>query len=285
MGFVEKSETRSMILFPHAKINIGLYVTAKRSDGYHDIETLFYPIGLSDILEVLPDSTVPPGSVEIQLTGIRVEGDTADNLVARAYHLVRRRHDIPSVSVFLHKQIPTGAGLGGGSSDGAFMLRALNELFNLRFSDSIMQSMALELGSDCPFFLKSTPSIARGRGEILEPSAVSLSGYHLCLFQPAGGISTAMAYQHVLVESDPGSFEERCRRPVEMWKGELRNGFEPYAITLIPAIGQIIRELYKKGAIYSSLTGSGSAVYGLFSGEPEITSGIAPYFIWKEILP
>jgi len=285
LGFVEKSETRSMILFPHAKINIGLYVTNKRSDGYHDIITLFYPIGLSDILEVLPDSSVPHGSVDIQLTGIGVVGEPATNLVAKAYRLISRKHDIPSVRVFLHKQIPTGAGLGGGSSDGACMLRALNELFNLQIKDSAMQLMALELGSDCPFFLNPIPSIARGRGEILEPSAVSLSGYHFYLFQPAGGISTAKAYQNVLVEPDPDNFGERCRRPVEMWKGELWNGFEPYAITQIPAIGLIVEELYKKGAIYCSLTGSGSAVYGLFRGEAGISAEIDPYFIWKEILP
>ncbi len=274
-----------MILFPHAKINIGLYVIGKRSDGYHDIETLFYPIGLSDILEVLPDSSIPPGSVALQMSGIRVEGETDTNLVSRAYQLIRRNCDIPPVRVWLHKQIPTGAGLGGGSSDGACMLRALNELFSLDISDSGLQAMALELGSDCPFFLNPVPSIASGRGERLQPVKVHLSGLQLCLFQPSGGISTAKAYSHVTTGNFSGNLGKLCSLPVESWKGELRNAFEPYAISQIPEIGDIIGTLYKKGAIYCSLTGSGSAVYGLFNGDFAIPAELAPYFIWKEFLP
>lgn len=273
-----------MVVFPVAKINIGLYVTDKRIDGYHNIETLFYPLSFSDILEVVPDPESGRGNIVLTVSGLAVEGAEDTNLVVRAYRLLHAQCDLPAVRVCLHKCIPTGAGLGGGSSDGAFMLKVLNDLFELNLSYCDLFSFALQLGSDCPFFLDPEPSIAYGRGELIKPSGVSLKGLYLMLFHPGTGISTASAYRHVKVGKPGIPVEEATGLPLPEWSGRIDNVFEPYAFVEQPAIRLIKDQLYQSGAIYASMTGSGSAVYGLFNKEPEIPKGISGSLIWQEKL-
>jgi 4-diphosphocytidyl-2-C-methyl-D-erythritol kinase len=284
LRFVENLAPPLMICFPNAKINIGLNVTSKRSDGYHNIETLFYPIGLADILEIVARPEVPAGTIEFGMSGIMVAGSPESNLVVKAHRLISLKHSLPGVSVHLHKRIPSGAGLGGGSSDGAFMLRALDEFFDLRIPTDQLGRMALELGSDCPFFLNPVPSVATGRGEILEPVDFKLRGLWLYLFQPVGGISTAEAYKAVKVEEPEKRLSEMICLPPESWKGKIDNAFQDHAVKQILAIGEILAFLENKEAIYSSLTGSGSAVYGFFNKEIDIPSSLASFLVWKEML-
>ncbi|MDD4645711.1 MAG: 4-(cytidine 5'-diphospho)-2-C-methyl-D-erythritol kinase [Bacteroidales bacterium] len=271
-----------MVVFPGAKINIGLSVTGKRGDGYHNIETLFYPLGFSDILEVVRDRDSDRGHIDFTLSGIKVEGSAEENLVVRAYRLLQEWKGLPAVKVYLHKCIPTGAGLGGGSSDAACMLQLLNWMFELHISREDLFRFALQLGSDCPFFLNPIPSFARGRGEELVCTRLLLNGLHILLFQPGAGISTAGAYGHVRVEKPSIAIEEAISKPVSEWKGTVQNAFEPYAVERLPVIGEIKEALYRSGALYASMTGSGSAVYGLFDREPEIPEAISGYLIWKE---
>jgi len=272
-----------MVIFPCAKINIGLYVTDRRDDGFHNIETLFYPIGFSDVLEIVAAPGRNQGAIEVGFSGIKIDGVAGSNLIVKAYHLINKKvGSIPAVDAYLHKCIPTSAGLGGGSSDGAAMLVALNELFGLNLSECDLSGLALELGSDCPYFICPEPSFARGRGEVLTPSTVSLQGKHLLLFHPGTGISTARAYSHVTPGKPDLSIEHSTQLPLPEWRNTVRNAFEPYAISQLPVVGHIIGELYKSGAVYASMTGSGSAVYGIFNEKPEIPTGISGSFIWRE---
>ena len=273
-----------MIVFPAAKINLGLYVTDRRNDGYHNIETLFYPIGLTDILELVPAPELGSGNIEITLSGIYVEGNAESNLVVKAYRMVHESVSLPGVKAFLHKCIPTGAGLGGGSSDGAFMLKLLSRVFGLGLTADELFAMALSLGSDCPFFLESKPSLARGRGEMLTAAPFLLKGCYIQLFHPGTGISTAAAYRNVPVGPPDVSLDVIANGPVSEWKGAMKNSFEKYAFEQQPVIGQIKESLYRAGALYSSMTGSGSAVFGLFDRETPTPSDISRYLIWKEIL-
>ncbi|MFH0761835.1 MAG: 4-(cytidine 5'-diphospho)-2-C-methyl-D-erythritol kinase [Bacteroidota bacterium] len=273
-----------MIVFPIAKINLGLYVTNKRSDGYHDIESIFYPIGLSDILEVVSGREDHRGNVTIRLSGIPVDGNPDDNLVVKAFNLIRKRVPVPSVNVWLHKVIPTGAGLGGGSSDGSAMLVLLNRLFQLGLDQKELIEMALELGSDCPFFVNPVPCLAKGRGEQLQPVKVNLDGFYLYLFHPGRGISTSLAYRNVSIGKPVKPLDQLIDKPVNTWKGNIINAFEPYAIQQQSTDCEIIRVLNESGALFSSLTGSGSAVYGLFDREIKVPEKIGPYLIWKQRL-
>lgn len=273
-----------MIVFPIAKINLGLYVTGKRSDGYHDIESIFYPIGLSDILEVVARKEDHRGNLTIRFSGIPVDGDPDDNLVVKAFNLIRKSVPILSVDVWLHKVIPTGAGLGGGSSDGSSMLVLLNRMFQLGFDQNNLSEMALELGSDCPFFIDPVPCLANGRGERLQPVKVNLDGLYLYLFHPGKGISTSLAYRNVLISKPDEPLDQMTGKPVNTWKENLSNAFEPYAVQQQPTIGEIVGVLNDSGALYSSLTGSGSAVYSLFDREIQVPEKISSFLIWKERL-
>jgi 4-diphosphocytidyl-2-C-methyl-D-erythritol kinase len=273
-----------MVVFPAAKINLGLYVTNRREDGYHNIETLFYPIGFSDILEVVPVPDGPSGTIDLTLSGASVEGSLGTNLVVRSYDMLNERKRLPGVRAYLHKCIPTGAGLGGGSSDGASMLKVLIALFGLDVPPDEIVELALALGSDCPFFLDPQPSYAHGRGEILEHASITLRGYYLQLFHPGTGISTAAAYKHVQIGQPEVSVGELEKIPIKGWREVVKNVFEPYAFMQQPVIEQIKYRLYESGALFASMTGSGSAVYGLFDCETEIPHDLMPYFIWKERL-
>lgn len=271
-----------MVVFPGAKINIGLYVTGSRDDGYHNIETLFYPIGFSDILEVIALPERRQGHIDLTLSGLQVEGPAEANLVVRAYRLLHEQVGLPGVQAYLHKCIPTGAGLGGGSSDAASMLVVLNRMFDLNLTSGDLMTLALRLGSDCPFFIEPKPSFAYGRGEELVPAAVSLQGKHILLFHPGTGISTAAAYRFVPVAIPEFPVKHMEQLPVNEWKRLVFNTFETYAFEQLPLLAWIKEELYRSGALYAGMTGSGSAVYGIFECETTIPAGISDYFIWKE---
>jgi 4-diphosphocytidyl-2-C-methyl-D-erythritol kinase len=270
-----------MIVFPGSKINLGLYVTDRRDDGYHNIETLFCPLGFADILEVIPDRGSSRGVIDLSLSGLKVEGFADTNLVVRAYRLLHEWQGLPGVKVFLHKRIPAGAGLGGGSSDGASMLLILNKLFDLNLSYCELSRFALKLGSDCPFFLDPEPSFARGRGEELKQASISLKGLYVLLFHSGAATSTADAYKYVPIAKPFLPVEEMVCLSIDVWKDILENVFEKYVFEQQPVVRFIKEELYRSGAKYASLTGSGSAVYGLFDCETEVPENLSDFFIWK----
>lgn len=249
-----------MLAFPNAKINIGLNITEKRNDGFHNLETVMVPVPLCDSLEFI-EST----SLKIDFSGIFVDGDSQNNLVIKAYNQLKARFDIPPVHIHLHKHIPMGAGLGGGSSDGAFMLKMLNDHFSLGLATDELENISASLGSDCPFFIQNTAVLATGRGEITEAVSVNLSGYHLLLIKPTFGIPTKEAYSNVVPVRSILSLKEIIESPVENWRGKINNQFEETLFPNHPELAEIKAMMYQLGAVYSSMTGSGSAVYGLFN--------------------
>lgn len=267
-----------MLVFPNAKINVGLHVTEKRTDGYHTIETLFYPVkGLCDALEFLPAS-----QVNFTLTGLTLDCTPEHNLVLKAYSLLQKRYDLPPVNIHLHKGIPTGAGLGGGSSDAAFMLKALSDYFQLGLSGNELQQLASTLGSDCAFFIQNRPVMATGRGEIMEPFALDLSAYHLVLVKPSFGVGTTEAYAGIKPFKPATPLAGLISRPVEYWKEQVENHFEASVFARYPELATLKQKLYDAGAIYASMSGSGSALYGLFFEMPAITNIPAEYILYSE---
>lgn len=284
-----------MIAFPNAKINIGLNVVAKREDGYHDIETVFYPVLLQDALEiklmrpldpaqlrkrieagllVQPDDAFMPYRLlprkedipccSLEMTGNEFPFSAADNLVVKAYLMLQKDFDLPSIDIKLYKHIPSGAGLGGGSSDCAFMITLLNRRFNLRMRESMMERYASRLGSDCAFFITNTPSLATGRGEILNPVSLSLKGYTILLVKPDVSVSTAEAYASLTPKRPDIPLAEAIKRPIAEWKDCVFNDFETTVFAKYPLLADIKRKLYSMGAVYAAMSGSGSTVYGLF---------------------
>jgi len=253
-----------MILFPPAKINLGLNILGKREDGYHDIESCMYAIPLRDVLEILPSE-----EVRFLQTGMPVNGDEADNLVMKAFQLLQSRYAIPNVYIHLQKNIPMGAGLGGGSADATYTLLGLNELFKLNLSIEVLQSLATELGSDCPFFVVNQPQLVKGRGEVLSPINLDLEGYYLKIINPGIHIGTAEAYSNVEYAEVAGSLETILLKSPEYWKNNLINGFEKSVFKKYPQIRELKEQLYAEGALYASMTGSGSTVFGIFKNFPE----------------
>jgi 4-diphosphocytidyl-2-C-methyl-D-erythritol kinase len=254
-----------MICFPNAKINLGLNIIEKRADGFHNIETVFYPIPLVDILEVLLNP--PSGKTEMKITGMNVPGEIADNLCLKAYRLLNAEYSLPPVRIILHKLIPMGAGLGGGSSDGAYTLTSLNTLFNLGLSNLQLIKYASHLGSDCAFFINNIPAIGKGRGNELEDSVLSLKGYYLVLVKPDIHIGTAEAYAGVQPFRPKKTSGSEVLLPLAEWKDKLVNDFEMSIFPKHPEIKKIKEQLYDLGAVYASMTGSGAAVYGIFKEE------------------
>lgn len=258
-----------MVQFPNCKINLGLRVTKKRPDGYHNIETVFYPIQLKDALEIIPST-----QQQFEVSGLEVTGKSEDNLCLKAFQLLKKDFpQLPALKIHLHKAIPMGAGLGGGSSDGAFMLKMINEKFNLQLSEAALIDYALQLGSDCPFFIINKPCFATGRGENLEPVEVNLSVYKIVIVNPGIHVSTKEAFTKLTPEIPAKSIKEIVAQPVESWREELSNDFEKPVFDLYPAIKKIKDETYAAGAIYASMTGTGSTVFGIFtkSFEPEFS--------------
>jgi len=249
-----------MILYPNAKINIGLNIIRRRVDGFHELETLFVPYkGLTDVLEI-----VPAEQFSINLYGISLDGNPEDNLCCRAYRLLKEAYDIPPVGIYLYKNIPAGAGLGGGSSDCASTLVALNELFRLGIDQDKLALYASQLGSDVPFFIFNRPMMAFGRGEILEPYTLNLEDYELKLVTPDVFVSTREAYAGCRPHIPEDKLENLLNLPVGQWKGRVVNDFEETVFSLHPSLSDVKAQLYEQGAVYASMSGSGSAMFGIF---------------------
>jgi 4-diphosphocytidyl-2-C-methyl-D-erythritol kinase len=255
-----------MILFPPAKINLGLKILFKRPDGYHEIDSVMVPIPMFDVLELLPSD-----NFEFRQTGLTIDGDQSDNLCVRAYHLLKEKYGLPSVYIHLRKEIPMGAGLGGGSADAAFVLKGLNELFNLNCTVEELEALAGQLGSDCPFFIKNVPQVAKARGEILSSCEVNLKGYFLKIVNPGIHVGTKEAYAGVIFCEDVESVKEIVEGPMNRWKDQLVNDFEKSVFAIHPVLGKIKQQLYDEGAVYAAMSGSGSTLYGIFQTKPRNT--------------
>jgi len=266
-----------MLLFPNAKINLGLNVVERRTDGYHNIETVFYPIGLNDVLEVTPSETCSDYS--FSSSGIVLPGDPEENLIVKAYRLLRFEYQIPAVDILLCKQIPLGAGLGGGSSDAAFMLKALNELFGLKITKKKLEGLAARLGADCPVFIRNKAVFASGTGNVFKPVKVSLKGYYLLLIKPDIHVSTPEAYSLVVPLKPELSLLEWIQKPIQEWRDVIKNDFEKSVFANHPEIEIIKNKLYAMGALYASMSGSGSSVYGIFETMPEKSETFAGCFV------
>ncbi|HRN57771.1 MAG TPA: 4-(cytidine 5'-diphospho)-2-C-methyl-D-erythritol kinase [Agriterribacter sp.] len=257
-----------MVLFPNCKINIGLNVIAKRADGYHNIATVFYPLSWYDAVEIIPQSAgaSPATPVQFSHSGLPVPGKVTDNICLKAYHLLKKDFPgIPPVHMHLHKTIPTGAGLGGGSANGAFTLLLMNKKLELHLSSVQLAEYALQLGSDCPFFIVNTPCYATGRGEQMQPVSLNLSSYSFLIVHPGIHIQTARAFSTLNPAQPSRPIKNIVQQPVETWRNELVNDFEAPLFREYPQIEEVKKTLYANGALYASLTGSGSAVYGIFS--------------------
>ena len=264
-----------MISFPNAKINIGLNITDKRPDGYHNIASCFYPVQWRDILEIIP-------AQELQFTssGISIPGNEENNLCIEAYRILEKEYKIPPVRMHLHKVIPIGAGLGGGSSDGAFVLKMLNEIYKLSLSIDKLENFASQLGSDCPFFIANQPKYVTGTGNIFHKIDINISGKHLVIIKPDIHLSTAEAYAGIRPQHPSENIKDLIENnPISAWRDSLFNDFERSVFPNHPSITKVKQELYSQGAIYASMTGSGAAVYGIFDEDVDITT--AYYQVWK----
>lgn len=273
-----------MIKFPNCKINIGLKVCRKRPDGFHNLQTFFYPIPIFDILEIV--STHPSkAKIDFSVTGFEniIPGE---NICVKAYNLLKENFtNLPSVKMHLHKVIPIGAGLGGGSADGAFTLLLLNELFELQIPETQLMELALKLGSDCPFFILNQPAIATGRGENLIPVGPVLRNYKFLIINPGIEISTAAAFSWVKPKDAAIDYQEAINSPVEEWKNLLFNDFEMPVFEKYPDLQKIKEKLYHSGAVYAGMSGTGSTIFGIFPKDFKIDlKWPAGYFV-KEILP
>ncbi len=270
-----------MIAYPFCKINIGLFITSKRSDGFHNIATCFYPIKtLSDILEIVPASTF-----SFQQTGINIDGNSQDNLVVKAYKLLQKYHNCPMVNIHLHKCIPIGAGLGGGSSDAISTLLLLNEMFQLAISKQELEQYANDLGSDCAFFLQNSPAIGKERGNVLTPINLNhLAGLHLVLIKPNIHINTALAYKGCQPQACIEDIGNMLHLPIEQWQNILLNDFEKTLFPQFPILKQIKDTFINTGAIYASLSGSGATVFALYKNNPPQIKFEEDFFTFSTIL-
>ena len=262
-----------MITFPCAKINLGLNIVSKRPDGYHNLETVFYPIPLTDALEIkYMDEKFPSESpCDLKITGKDVDCNEEDNLVIKAYQLLAADFQLPRVHAHLVKRIPTQAGLGGGSSDAAYMIRLLDERFRLNIGIPEMERYAAKLGADCAFFITADPSYAEGIGDVLMPADVpgaGLGGYYLAVVKPSVAVSTRDAYAAIVPKTPTKCCRDIVRQPIETWKDELVNDFEAPIFAMHPELAAIKQSLYDAGAVYAAMSGSGSALFGIFREQP-----------------
>ncbi|KXK43488.1 MAG: 4-(cytidine 5'-diphospho)-2-C-methyl-D-erythritol kinase [Chitinophagaceae bacterium] len=270
-----------MLQFPNCKINLGLYITSKRDDGYHDLETIFYPLNCADALEIIRSE-----KLHFQTAGIEIPGDLEQNLILKAYSLLKKMyHQIQAIDIFLLKKIPLGAGLGGGSSNAAFMLKMLNDFFELKLSKNELENYALQLGSDCPFFIENKTALAKGRGEQLWPIELNLSAYHFVIIKPPIHISTSWAFSQIKPCSQRKPLIEIIAQPINTWENELVNDFEAPIMKSYPEIAIIKNRLKECGAIYNSMSGSGSAVFGIFEENQDLKKMQAlfpEYFVYVQ---
>jgi len=259
-----------MLWFPHAKINLGLAVLNKRKDGFHSIESLLHPIKLFDILEIIENQNSDNLEDELFLSGLSLDISTEENLVWKALQLLRKRFDFPSVKIHLHKQIPSGSGLGGGSSDAAHTLFAINQLFNLQISKNRLAELASEIGSDCPFFNENKSQYVKGRGELLESFELNQKPLKLFLVIPDFSVSTQRVYSKIKPKPNQKPPIEILKQPIKNWKTDLKNDFEEVVFKDFPLLSELKEELYRRAALYVSMSGSGSGIYALFSDEIKI---------------
>lgn len=269
-----------MIAFPHAKINIGLNVISKRADGYHNISTCFFPIGWKDALEILPSD-----EDQFSASGLEIPGDSGSNLCIKALELLQQDFELPPVQIHLHKVIPMGAGLGGGSADAAFTIKVLNEIFQLKLDSGQMMKYASAIGSDCAFFIQDKPVLAEDKGHLFREITISLKGSYLLVINPGIHVNTAQAYASLKPQQPSRPLEEVLNMPIESWKENLFNDFESTVFKMFPEIASIKSALYDKGAVYASMSGSGSSVYGIFAKNPDLTATFpSHYHIWEQAI-
>ena len=271
-----------MVGFPNAKINLGLNILSKRSDGFHNLESVFLPLKLSDVLEVISCSEFDNEKEDFLQSGISIEVNPEKNLVIQAYNLLKSDFDLPSIKIALHKIIPSGAGLGGGSSDAATMVFMLNKLFHLNLPSDKIKLYLEKLGSDCPFFLSNEVSYVSGRGEKLQSFQLELRGFNLVLIVPEIKISTAESFRLITPGFPDNSLKEYLKKPLEQWQTFIKNDFEEVLFPKYPELKRIKEKLYDMGAIYASLSGSGSAIYGLFDIEFDPQEYFPGLFTWTE---
>ena len=269
-----------MRIYPNAKINIGLSVTERRTDGYHNLETVFYPVGLRDVLELNREEG-PKRVCYFENTGIAIDCPEDKNLVVRAYKLLASAYDLPAVRINLFKTIPFGAGLGGGSSDAAYTLKALNEYFELRISEKGLENYVSRLGSDCAFFIRNRPAFASGKGDVLEDMALELDEYEIVIVKPDCKVSTAEAYAGISPAKAVFNLRELNLLPLTAWRKQVKNDFETTVFAKYPAIRKVKEELYNRGALYASMTGSGAGVFGIFPKGDVVLDTLQGNIIWR----
>lgn len=275
-----------MICFPNIKINLGLHVINRRTDGFHNIETIFYPVKFTDILEVIEDETQRE-QIVFTSSGLPIEGDVMNNLIVRAYLLLNNDFSLPKVKVHLHKIIPMGAGLGGGSSDAAYMISLLKDKFSLKLSTQQMEQYAAQLGSDCAFFIQNKPAYVFGKGHELERIDVSLKGYYIVLLNTGLHSNTAMAYKNVQrreVFDEQTSVKQLIQLPVSQWRELLENDFEYSVFKELPLLVTLKEDLYSSGALYASMSGSGSSMYALYTKKPQLDDKLRRYVCFEGML-
>ena len=259
-----------MITFPNCKINLGLNIVGKRADGYHNLETVFYPVELKDALEVTLLSDNSEVKYRLQQHGNSIDCEPEKNLVVKAYRMLDEHYNLPPIDIHLLKHIPSGAGLGGGSSDAAFMLKLLNEMFELKISTEILEQHAVKLGADCAFFIQNKPTFATGIGDVFSTIDLSLKGYQIVIVKPDVFVSTKEAFAHIKPKQPIVSIKDIVKNPLSTWKNHLVNDFEESIFPQHPEIQAIKELLYEKGAEYASMSGSGSSVFGIFNPDIEL---------------
>lgn len=270
-----------MIAFPNAKINLGLNIIEKRLDGFHNLETVFYPINLCDALEIIPT----PDSVTVfKSTGLRIPGDSKNNLCIQAYELLKQKFELPNIKIQLHKAIPMGAGLGGGSSDAAQTLMLLNNLFQLKLSQNKLLNYAKKLGADCAFFILNRPVFASERGDVFNEIKLNLKGFQVIIVKPEIHVNTAEAFSELNFKPIPNKLFNAIEGSISDWKELIKNKFEENIFKVYPEIGNLKNALYKNGAVYASMSGSGSAVYGLFKKPIDLTKIFEGVFYFSTII-
>ncbi len=272
-----------MLSFPNCKINLGLHVTEKRTDGFHTIETVLVPVEWQDILEIVPEDN-STDDIDFKCTGIRLFGPKEKNLCIRAYNLLKKNYQLPSLKMHLHKIVPVGAGLGGGSADAAHTLMILNKYFRLNITEKDQENLANQLGSDCAFFIRNKPVFATGKGEIFEPVKLKLKNIYCVIVKPRIHINTSEAYSQIKPLKRKNSLIELIDLPISDWKNSIENDFEKIIFERNPTIKNIKNRLYKLGAIYAAMSGTGSAVFGLFSEEKHLNTYFRSSTLWNGVL-
>lgn len=261
-----------MIIFSNAKINLGLWVLNKRSDGYHNISTIFYPIYWQDVIEIIPDYS-QNNDIAIYVSGIHLNIDKKENIIYKAYQIINQLYpDLPYLNIYLHKNVPYGAGLGAGSANAVYFIKACNQLLNLNMPAQILQNIASQLGADCVFFIDNKPALASEKGDVLTPVSINLSSYYLLVVYPNISISTKEAYSNIIPKHRNEKLADIIHLPITEWKNYLTNDFENNIFRKYPVIEKIKRMMYEQNALYSSMSGSGSAVFGIFENKPDLSA-------------